>query len=166
MLVQLIPIPLAQLELLASAGPDGRPIDSLPPHVARRSLALLRQGIPALWSTPYWIVRAENGVVVGACGFKGMPAAASVEIGYAIDPAYRKQGLATAAAHALITLAWQDPTVSSIRATIRPDNTASSRVVEHLGFQRGDTMVDDDGERLVHWHLRRYSCQESLTIRL
>lgn len=159
MQIQLIPIPIAQLEQLASAGPDGTQTDSLPPHVAQRSLALLRQGLPARWSTPYWIVQAEEGTVVGACGFKGVPAAASVEIGYAIDPAYRKQGLATAAARALITLAWQDPTVSSIRATISPDNKASSRVVEQLGFQRGDTMVDDDGEQLVHWQLHRPACQ-------
>ena len=59
--------------------------------------------------------------------------------------------MATAAVRALLEIAFADKTVTQVLATINPVNAASNRVVNKLGFERGDTFADADGEELVRW---------------
>ena len=58
-----------------------------------------------------------------------------VEIGYAIDPAYRRQGYARAAVAALLDRARRESAVKIVRASVRPDNQTSWRVLEPYGFE-------------------------------
>ena len=74
-------------------------------------------------------------MAVGRAGFHGPPdAAGMVEIGYAIDPAHRRLGYAWAALETLLQRAAREPEVHTVRATIRPDNTASRDLVVQYGF--------------------------------
>lgn len=94
-----------------------------------------------------WLLRAAvfrpTGRVVGKVGFHAPPAAdGSVEIGYRVAPAYRRQGLAGEMAVAMIGWAAAQGVTSCI-ASIRPDNTPSLRLIGRLGFARTGEQIDE-----------------------
>ncbi len=69
-----------------------------------------------------------------------------VEVGYEIDPAFRRKGYARAALVALIKWAKEDAAIQMIRATISPDNLASRALVSQYGFvEVGEQWDDEDG---------------------
>ncbi len=103
-----------------------------------------------------WIARAAvaepDGVaVVGHAGFHGPPdAAGMVEIAYSVDPAYRRQGYATAMLRALLRRAAEESRVTTVRATISPDNAASLATIAGFGFsQNGEQWDEEDGLELI-----------------
>lgn len=120
-----------------------------PPEVARRALRLQAEGVEARWSLPYAMID-EGGALVGACGFKGPPCLGVVEIGYAVAPSRRGRGIAAAAVAQLLQKAAAGG-ARRVLARINPDNAASSRVADKLGFVRGEVALDDDGEPLAQW---------------
>ena len=93
----------------------------------------------------------QRGLAVGRAGFHGPPdAAGMVEVGYAVDPAHRRQGYARAALEALLGRAAREPGVSTVRATIRPDNAASRALVLQYGLTEvGEQWDDEDGLETV-----------------
>ncbi len=159
----LLPLSRLQLQALAAAQePAGLMAqaepESLPPaFVAARTLELA--GGPddsrnvGPWSTTFLIVRSIDGRFVGACGFKSMPRAGRVEVGYGVSPTARGQGAATAALNLLVGLAFEAD-ASEVLAEILPENPASTRVAQKAGFVRVGQRVDEDGEAVGQW-LRR-----------
>jgi ribosomal-protein-alanine N-acetyltransferase len=97
-----------------------------------------------------WLYRAavlrETGKVVGRVGFHAPPdAAGSVEIGYGVAPAHRRQGLATEMAVGLIRWGAEQGATTCI-ASVRPDNAPSLAIIGRLGFVRiGEQMDEIDG---------------------
>lgn len=90
---------------------------------------------PPRWWTHQIVVA---GLVVGDAGFCGPPAAdgpAVVEISYAVVPAWRGRGVATAACRQLLELAWQGG-ANAVIAEVDPTNEASVRVLTAAGFRR------------------------------
>jgi RimJ/RimL family protein N-acetyltransferase len=87
---------------------------------------------------------------VGRAGFHGSPdTSGMVEVGYAIDPAYRRRGYARAALRVMLERAAADPNVRVVRASVRPDNVASRDLVLAHGFvQVGKQWDDEDGLEL------------------
>jgi RimJ/RimL family protein N-acetyltransferase len=88
-----------------------------------------------------WIARAvvaePAGVVVGHGGFHGPPDADGVvEVAYSVAPEYRRQGYARAMLKALLARADADPSVTAVRASIRPDNVGSRATIAGLGFRK------------------------------
>jgi ribosomal-protein-alanine N-acetyltransferase len=59
-----------------------------------------------------------------------------LEIGYILAPSHQRQGLMTEALQALIAYCFDELRTHRIEAMISPDNRASIRLVERLGFQR------------------------------
>lgn len=100
-----------------------------------------------------WIARAvvDGGAVVGHAGFHGPPdQAGMVEVAYSVDPAHRRRGYATAMLGGLLRRAAAEPGVLTVRATIRPDNTASLATISGFGFTRnGEQWDSEDGLELV-----------------
>lgn len=125
-----------------------------PPRVASRALAQLEAGTPALWCTPFLILSESRDVVLGGCTFKGMPADGTVEIGYGVAESLRGRGIATAAVAQLLQIAAHSGIVKEVVAHIVPDNLASAKVVSRLGFSKGNSLVDPDGETVVRWTWR------------
>lgn len=84
---------------------------------------------------------------VGRAGYHGPPDdAGMVEVGYSVDPEHRRQGYARAALVALLDRARREPSVRTVRATIRPDNTPSRALVAQYGFvEVGEQWDDEDG---------------------
>ena len=104
-----------------------------------------------------WIARAvlaqpgSDEVVVGYAGFHGPPDAdGMVEVGYTVDPQYRRQGYAKAILAALLERAAAEPAVQVVRATISPDNVGSLATVASFGFvQNGEQWDEEDGLELI-----------------
>jgi len=152
--IDLVPLDLPNLRRLAASEPAylEAPDGALPPsHVAARSLSQLDAGVPANWCVPFLIVTKASREILGGCGFKGEPSNGRVEIGYGVAESARCRGIATAAVVELLKLAASSGLVRHVDAHIVPDNVASSKVVSHLGFSPGDTIIDPDGELVVHW---------------
>jgi len=89
----------------------------------------------------------DLGVAVGKAGFHGSPDGdGMVEVGYEVDPAYRRRGYARAAFEALLTRAVADPTVRVLRASISPDNEPSLNLAASFGLERnGEQWDEEDG---------------------
>ena len=79
----------------------------------------------------YYVVAGTT--LVGSAGFMGPPVDGLAEIGYSICQMHRRQGLATQAVRALITLASQ-AAVRTIVAQTAPDNRASIATLQRCGF--------------------------------
>jgi ribosomal-protein-alanine N-acetyltransferase len=113
--------------------------------------SLWQEGDP--WSSRS-ITRAE--VVVGSIGFYGPPQPAEdevpeVEVGYGLVEDARGAGYATEALAAMVAAA--ESAGARVRASVRPDNHASVRVLAKCGFTqlRGST---EDGELVMARPLR------------
>ncbi len=87
---------------------------------------------------------------IGTVGFHSPPDTdGRVEIGYRVETAYRRQGVATEVVTAMFDWAHEQG-VDRFLASISPDNTASLAVAAKFGFRQVGVHVDDfDGEELV-----------------
>ena len=94
----------------------------------------------------------ERRLAVGRAGYHGPPdARGMVEVGYSIDPRYRRQGYARAALRALIERAEREPGVTTFRATVSPDNAPSRDLVLSEGLvEVGEQWDDEDGLEIVY----------------
>ena len=88
---------------------------------------------------------------IGSAGFHAPPDHdGRVEIGYRVEPAYRRQGAATEVVHALFDWAARQHGVTRFRASVSPNNVASLSIIRGLGFRQVGVQIDDiDGEELV-----------------
>lgn len=104
----------------------------------------------ARWMVPQAVV-GDKGLVVGHAGFHGPPdEVGMVEIGYAIAPDFRRQGYARSALIELLRRAAADTAVTTVRATISPDNAASLATISGFGFvEVGEQWDEEDGLELV-----------------
>ncbi len=117
----------------------------------RRSDQVVEDPESAAWVTGViWDV--ERRLAVGRAGYHGPPdPSGMVEIGYAVDPAYRRRGYARAALEALLLRAAREPSVTTVRVTISPDNTPSYRLAAQYGFtQVGEQWDDEDGLEVIY----------------
>ena len=102
-----------------------------------------------------WVVRAvvdaESGQVVGHGGFHGPPDEdGAVEVAYSVDPQFRRRGYARAILTALVERARAEPSVRSVRASIRPDNAGSLATISGFGFRKvGEQLDPEDGLEFV-----------------
>ena len=76
----------------------------------------------------------ENGCPIGVCGLAKRDFLDDVDIGYAFLPQYGGQGYAIEAAKGVLAHA-KELGLPRIVATVRPDNSASIRLLEKLGLR-------------------------------
>ncbi|GLW17904.1 hypothetical protein Stsp01_46470 [Streptomyces sp. NBRC 13847] len=73
-----------------------------------------------------------------------------VEIGYAIAPEFRRRGYARSTVAELLRRAATEPAVTTVRATIAPDNVASLATISGFGFvEVGEQWDEEDGREIV-----------------
>jgi RimJ/RimL family protein N-acetyltransferase len=138
-------------------------------------LAALRSDVSTAqyqsWTVPYPLERAEelarsmDGVVdlqpgqwiefavadidsdayIGGVSLRLHSDGRTCEIGYTLSTAVRGRGIATVVSEHLIALAWERPHLHRIEASLHPDNHASARVLERLGF------LDEGVSRGAYW---------------
>lgn len=105
----------------------------------------------AAWVTGViWDERQQ--VAVGRAGYHGPPdQSGMVEIGYAVDPAYRRRGYARAALEVLLQRAAHEPQVKTVRVTISPGNAASYALASQYGFvEVGEQWDEEDGLEIIY----------------
>ena len=120
--------------------------DSFRSTFARRATQLLDQPADEPWVTGIiWDEDLET--AVGAAGFHGSPDAdGMVEVGYSVDPDFRRRGYARAAMQVLLDRAVAHPDVRVLRASISPDNEPSLNLVASFGLERnGEQWDEEDG---------------------
>ncbi len=103
------------------------------------------------WYTYFLLVRKEDQVVMGVCGFKGAPTPyGAVELGYGIHENYRRQGYMTEAVLALIDWAFEHEECVRVTAETLRDNYPSQRVLIKAGLT-----LDHSAESMLYWKLDR-----------
>lgn len=85
----------------------------------------------------YWpIFRFADDVHVGCCGLRPVPGREGVlELGFHLRPEHWGQGLATESARAVVRHAFTAVGAATLVAGHHPQNDASRRVLERLGFR-------------------------------
>lgn len=88
---------------------------------------------------------------VGSAGFHTPPdAEGRVEVGYRVEPQYRRQGVASEVVHGLFDWAAREHGIHRFRAAVAPGNVPSRAIISRLGFHQTGVQIDDiDGEELV-----------------
>jgi RimJ/RimL family protein N-acetyltransferase len=116
-----------------------------------RAVQILEDPPSAAWITGI-VWDPQRRLAVGRAGYHGPPdETGMVEVGYSIDPQYRRQGYARAALRALLARAAADPAVRTFRATISPDNVASRDLVLAHGLTEvGEQEDDEDGLEIIY----------------
>ena len=85
----------------------------------------------------YWVIELlATGEFVGVCGLRPYkPAEEIIELGFHLRPKFWGQGLATEAARAAITYAFEKYAPKKLAAGHHPDNLSSKKVIDKLGFR-------------------------------
>jgi len=103
------------------------------------------------WGSLFFL-EPEARALVGFGGFKGPPSPEGVvEIGYAIAPAFQRQGLATDAVAQMVQRAFADPTIRAVDAHTLGNANPSTRVLEKSGFQRIAEFHDPNEGAVWQW---------------
>lgn len=127
---------------------------ALPPvYVVDRALANLTAAPAqaALLATHLYLL--DGDLVVGSGGIKApIGDDGEVEIGYGVAPSFQGCGIGTAGAQALIE-ACRAAGVKQVVASTQPDNTASCRLLQRLGFVQFGSVVDPEDGLLLCWRL-------------
>ena len=102
-----------------------------------------------------WLLRAmvlrETNEFVGRIGFHGrvgtnaLGAPDALELGYAVEPAFRRQGLAEEAIRGMIDWA-QARSISHFMVSIGPSNAPSLALAAKLGFTEVTRVIDEEGD--------------------
>lgn len=146
--VYLTPMPVEELDKKVFFMEDGALRDAY-----QEMLTLCRKHPESvLYYTPWKICLKETDTVVGDLGFKGPPEKGIIELGYGMEPEYEGQGYMTEAAEAIIQWAFTQKGVTAVEAETEPENGASQRVLEKLGFQPNGT--GKEGPRFVRRKIR------------
>jgi len=82
-----------------------------------------------------WIILERNSMKpIGDAGPMCFPECQSFELGYRLLPGYWNKGLATEVALAWVQLRFQIPGLMNLMSFTHPENVASIRVLEKVGF--------------------------------
>jgi ribosomal-protein-alanine N-acetyltransferase len=82
-----------------------------------------------------WVIaRKSDQQFIGLCHLEGSPGADEAELSYLLNQPYWGQGLATEASRAAVRYGFEHSAWRRIVAATLPENTASQRVLKHIGF--------------------------------
>ncbi len=96
------------------------------------------------WGWGSLVIHRADNTLIGHVMLKIIPDATgsptgSLELGYFIIPAYRRQGYGTEATKAMMDWAFSQPKVDTMTAGCDADNTASQRLLGKIGMKHTET---------------------------
>jgi RimJ/RimL family protein N-acetyltransferase len=83
----------------------------------------------------YLVELKETGTPIGMCGLLKRDSLEHVDLGFAFMPDYRGQGFGFESANAVVSFARNNLNLDHILAITDPENEASIKLLEKLGFQ-------------------------------
>lgn len=110
-------------------GPDVTPLER-----AERLFRHFTEQWPLHGVGGWAITDRETGAFLGQCGLNQIPDLGETEIDYALARQSWGRGLATEAAGAVVNYAFSTAQLARLIGFVIPENTASRRVLERLGF--------------------------------
>jgi len=82
-----------------------------------------------------------NGKIIGTCGFNFWNKQySSSPLGYDLLPSYWNKGIITEAVKEILRFGFEEMKLNRVQAITFPENVASTRVLEKLGFQNEGTL--------------------------
>ncbi|MBD9656459.1 GNAT family N-acetyltransferase [Pseudomonas sp. PDM12] len=106
----------------------------------------------------WWALADNDDVLIGACGFNDWHHEyRRIEMGYWLLPDYWRRGLLQQALPCILRHALQAMGVHRIHLDIEPENVASWRLAEKLGFSREGTLRDVEYKDGRYLSLHQYS---------
>ncbi len=82
-----------------------------------------------------WVITDKvDDQLIGSCEIEYLDETDEYELGYALSKAYWGKGIATETARAAVRFGFESAQLERIIAVVVPENTASWRVLEHIGF--------------------------------
>lgn len=104
------------------------------------------------WGYGRFAVELKDGPsFIGFAGLKYLPDLDEVDLGYRFISDFWGRGLATEASEALLEYGFESLKLKRIIAMVLPENQASVRVLEKLGFEFDSEFIEDD--YLVHQYV-------------
>ncbi|WP_433932401.1 GNAT family N-acetyltransferase [Sorangium cellulosum] len=111
-----------------------------------QNLAVVSAGIRENTSIYWGITLKEGGELIGNGGFwRWNKPHRWAEIGYGLLPAFWGQGIMTEALRAMLPFGFASMDLHRVEAQLDPENRASARVLERLGFTR-------EGQHRQNWY--------------
>ena len=105
------------------------------------------------WFT--WFIIGD-GQLCGTGGYKGPPGiGGSVEIGYSVIPECQRRGFASSAVNLLVSRAFRDERVRTVRAETLADGIASQGVLRRCGFSSAGSHIDPDEGEILRFQRHR-----------
>jgi RimJ/RimL family protein N-acetyltransferase len=103
------------------------------------------------WLLRAIVLREPDREVIGHINFHEPPVeGGAAEIGYTIEPSFRRRGFATEAVLGMFGWAEREHGVRRFIASVSPENEPSLRLIANLGFVKTGVQWDElDGEELV-----------------
>tara|TARA_R110000868_G_scaffold76499_2_gene219901 strand:- start:46253 stop:46831 length:579 start_codon:yes stop_codon:yes gene_type:complete len=111
--------------------------DELTRSAFKRRLARYQADRQAGTGFPFFVFRSRDDVLLGACNLNNVRRGVkqSAEIGYWVGAPYTRQGHTRAAVRRVVAFAFDTLELHRVEAACRPENTASRKLLEGVGFQ-------------------------------
>jgi len=102
-----------------------------------------------------WLITDKlDGGLIGACDLD-LDESGDVELGYSLARAHWGKGLATEAVRAAVRFGFENAGLERIIAVVSPENTASWRLLEQIGFVH-EKKASRYGSDVVYYGIRRH----------
>ncbi len=125
-------------------------LDKARDYICERLLAAYAEHGYGLWL----IERVSDNAMLGMCGLVRRESLPAPDLGFALLAQYSGQGYAFEASQAAIQYAKDNTPYGSLLAITLPDNKASIRLLQRLGFTYdSDFIAEDTNERLLKFAL-------------
>jgi RimJ/RimL family protein N-acetyltransferase len=147
-MIDLVPLDRHRLEMLRGLAMS-EPLVSV---LAGTADMYARTGQEAPWLS-YLAAFEDSGDIAGSCSFTGPPEDGRVEIAYFTFPPFEGQGIGSRMAAGLVAIARANAAVSQIVAHTLPEENASTKILQKLGFSHNGTAEDADAGTVWAWIL-------------
>jgi len=112
-------------------------------HQVERLVLTFQKGFEERRTIRWGIVLKETGELIGTCGYHNMqPRNYRAEIGYEIREDHWNKGYATEAIRELLNFGYEQLGLNRVEALVYPENLASHRALEKLGFNQEGVLRD------------------------
>ena len=104
---------------------------------AKAQIQAWANGFDERRSIRWGIVRREDDIVIGTCGYYGFNVwHRRGSLGFELARSYWRQGIMTEALEAIIAFGFNEVGLNRIQAVVMPGNEGSEKLLEKLGFRR------------------------------